>query len=264
MAQGEVADALAELERTRDRVLDGAMISPGDAVLDLGAGTGLLALGAVPRVGEDGDVYALDPSVDALEELRDAADAPQLWYLVGDAEVLPLPDRFVDVAVTRSVLIHVAHVEQAIGELRRVIRPRGRISLFEPLNRRATYMHDAIDWSALGELGERVVLDDRAFIERDPISQLDPDELAAALEREGFIDVRIEAEDVPDPWLVTEQSVDARLDAVGAPGHPSRRERWRARYTADEVEALVAHVKSHIGTTLPLSWVHLWLTARLL
>jgi arsenite methyltransferase len=263
MRDTEVADALAELERTRDRVLDGAGISHGDAVLDLGAGTGLLALGAVARVGEDGDVYALDPSVDALRELRRAADAPQLWYLIGDAEVLPLPDAFVDVAVTRSVLIYVADVERAVAELGRVVRPRGRISFFEPLNRRGTYLHDAIDWSALGELGERVVRDDRAFIERDPIAQLDSDELAAALERQGFIDVRVETEDVPDPWDVTEAGVDARLDAVGAPGHPSRRERWRSRYTADEVEALVAHVKSHVGTTLPLRWVHLWLTARL-
>ena len=183
MGELEVADALAELERTRDRVLDGASISPGDAVLDLGAGTGLLALGAVTRVGEDGDVYALDPSVDALAELRRAADAPQLWYLIGDAEVLPLPDACVDVAVTRSVLIYLAAVEQAVGELRRVVRPGGRVSF---------------------------------FIERDPMSQLDSPELAAALERVGFVDVRVETEDVRDPWHVTEESVDARLDAVGA------------------------------------------------
>jgi arsenite methyltransferase len=232
-------------------------------VLDLGAGTGLLALGAVVRAGEDGDVFALDISVDALEELRRAADAPQLWYLIGDAQVLPLPDAFVDVAVTRSVLIHVADVERAVWELRRVLRPRGRISFFEPLNRRGTYMHDAIDWSPLGELGERVVRDDRAFIERGPISQLDADELVAALERAGFADVRAETEDVDDPWLVTEESVDARLDSIGAPGQPSRRERWQSRYAASEVDALVAHVKSHVGTTLPLRWVHLWLTARL-
>jgi arsenite methyltransferase len=263
MTQAEIGDALAELERTRDRVLEGARISRGDAVLDLGAGTGLLALGAVVRVGDDGDVFALDPSVDALEELRRAAGAPQLWYLIGDADVLPLPDAFVDAAVTRSVLIYVEDIERAVTELRRVLRPRGRISFFEPLNRRATYMHDAIDWSPLGELGERVVRDDRAFIERDPISQLDADGLVAALEGAGFTDVRADVEDVLDPWLVTEESVEARLDAVGAPGHPSRRQRWQLRYRPDEVAALVHHVKSHLGTTLPLRWVHLWLTARL-
>jgi len=176
--------------------------------------------------------------------------------------VLPLPGGLIDVAVTRSVLIYVADVERAVLELRRVLRAGGRISFFEPLNRRATYVHDAIDWSPLGELGARVVRDDRAFIERDLISQLDADELVGALELAGFVEVRADAEDVDDPWLVTEESVDARLDAIGAPGHPSRRERWRSRYEPEEVELLVAHVKSLAGETLPLRWVHLWLTAR--
>jgi SAM-dependent methyltransferase len=177
--------------------------------------------------------------------------------------VLPIPAGLVDVAVTRSVLIYVADVEQAVRELRRVLRPGGRLSFFEPLNRRATYMHDAIDWSPLGELGARVVHDDRAHIDGDPISQLDADELVRALERAGFTAVRAVAEDVDDPWLVTEESVDARLDAVGAPGHLSRRQRWRSRYAPEEVDALVAHVRSHVGTTLSLRSVHLWLTARL-
>jgi arsenite methyltransferase len=262
MSDDEVATALAELERTRDRVLDGAAIRRGDAVLDVGAGTGLLALGAVERAGRDGDVFALDLSVGALEELRRSADAPTLWYLLGEAEVLPLPDAFVDVAVMRSVLIYVRDVEAAVQELRRVLRGGGRLSLFEPVNRRGTYMHDVIDWSPLDELGERVRRDDRAFIQQDPISQLDADELVAALERAGFVDVRADLEDVDEPWLVTEESVDARLDAIGAPGHPSRRERWQSRYPPEEVDALVAHVKSLVGETLPMRWVHLWLTAR--
>jgi SAM-dependent methyltransferase len=261
MTDAEVSAALADLERTRDRVLEGARIAPGDVVLDIGAGTGLLALGAVARTGDDGDVFAVDVSVDALDELRRCAGASTLWYLLGEAEVLPVPDAFVDVALTRSVLIYVADIEEAVRELRRVLRSGGRISLFEPLNARGTYMHDVIDWSPLGELGARVVRDDRAFIERDPISQLDADVLVAALERARFSDVHADIEDVDDPWLVTDESVDARLDAVGAPGHPSRRERWRSRYTAEEVDALVAHVKSFAGETLPLRWSHLWLTA---
>jgi arsenite methyltransferase len=239
MAEDEVTAALAELGRSRDRVLEAAAITRGATGLDLGAGTGLLTVGAAAHAGVDGDVYAVDVSVDALDALRRSEPAPTIWYLIGEAEVLPLPDEFVDVAVTRSVLIHVDDLRRVVAELRRVLRRGGRISLFEPLNRRGTYLHDVVDWSPLGELGERELL-----------------------ERAGFDDVRAELETVDDPWSVTDEGIEARLDAVGAPGLPTRRERWQSRYTPDEVDTLVGHLRSLAGSTLPLRWVHLWLTAR--
>ena len=48
------------------------------------------------RAGDDGDVIALDPSVDALERLEAAVRDPRLWFLLGDAEIVPLPDSSVD------------------------------------------------------------------------------------------------------------------------------------------------------------------------
>ena len=51
------------------------------------------------RAGEDGDVIALDPSVDALERLEAAVRDPRLWFLLGDAEIVPLPDSSVDEVV---------------------------------------------------------------------------------------------------------------------------------------------------------------------
>ena len=83
---------------------------PGDTVLDVGSGLGLLTLAAHDRIG-DGWVIAVDPSVGALEELlrlAHEAKANGIMYLVGDAEVLPLPDASIDAAVLRSVLVHVA------------------------------------------------------------------------------------------------------------------------------------------------------------
>src|SRR5206468_6740661 len=68
-SEEEIANALEQLEGWRDRVLDGAQLEPGETVVDVGAGTGLLALGALERVGADGEVLAIDVSVDALEEL---------------------------------------------------------------------------------------------------------------------------------------------------------------------------------------------------
>ena len=111
-------------------MLDGARLAEGDDVLDLGATDALLTFGALERIG-DGWVYAVDPSVEALEELERQAEqirAAGIAYLVGDACVLPLPDASVDAAVARS-LSSVEDVDEAARELRRVLRAGGRVSL---------------------------------------------------------------------------------------------------------------------------------------
>lgn len=261
LEQGQ-ADAAALAEAVR--VLDGAALGPGDTVLDLGAGLGLLTLGARERIG-DGWVIAVDPSAAALEELLRIAHetgATGIMYLVGEAEVLPLPDAAVDAAVVRSVLVHVADTGAAVGELARVVRPGGRLSLREPLNRGGTYLSTAVDWTAVGELGTRLrTLWDEAAA-ADPLQRLDADALVRRLEASGFVEVSATVEDPGERWLVTDESVDARLDAVGAPGAPSLRARWLAAFTTAEVDILVAHLKSLAGTTVEFRRPQLFLRAR--
>jgi SAM-dependent methyltransferase len=127
-----------ELGRVRNRVLAGARLRKGMSVLDIGAGTGLLALEARRRVGASGRVLALDVSLDALRRCRRATSAEsmaaQLTSVVGDALALPLRDGCVDAVVARSVLIYVRDKPSAARELYRVVRPGGRVSIFEPIN----------------------------------------------------------------------------------------------------------------------------------
>jgi SAM-dependent methyltransferase len=261
LAQGEVdAQMVAEAER----VLEAAALRPGDTVLDVGSGLGLLTLSALDRIG-DGWVIAVDSSVGALEELlrlAHAANANGIMYLVGDAEVLPLPDASIDAAVLRSVLVHVADVGAAVGELARVLRPAGRLSLREPLNRAGTYLSTAVDWSPLGGLGERVVALWEEFAATDPLQRLDAEALAAAFAGAGFVELRSSVEDPGDEWLVTVESVEARLDARGGPGHPTLRERWQAAFAPDDVSALVSHLRGLAGETIAFRRPQLYLSAR--
>jgi len=94
------------LARVRDRVLREAKLRPGERIVDLGAGTGLLALEARRRVKGSGYVVAIDISGDALSECRrqaePAEDVALLACVVGDAVHLPLASQSVDVVVTRS------------------------------------------------------------------------------------------------------------------------------------------------------------------
>jgi arsenite methyltransferase len=253
---------LRHLAHVRDRVLENARLQPGDDVLDLGAGTGLLTFGAQDRIG-DGWVFAVDPTVDALEELlRGAheADMAGVMYLLGDAEVIPLPDESVDACVTRSVLTYVADVDTAAAELHRVLRPGGRLSLCEPIMGKGTNLVTTVDWSPLGpDLAGRVAAEWERYAASSPMMQLDDRELARALDAAGFQEVEVEIEVLDDDWHVNERTVDVRLDAIGAAGEPSLRQRWERELPNADVERLVERLRSLAGQTLtfrrPLAWV---------
>lgn len=134
------------------RVLDGARIADADRVLDVGAGTGLIALAAAGRTGPRGRVVAVDISRDALAECRAGAKAEghaAVGCVGGQATLLPFPDRSFDVIVTRSVLIYVADKPAAVAEMSRVLRPGGRISVFEPVNSAAKRLKLSRDPSGL-------------------------------------------------------------------------------------------------------------------
>ena len=252
----EVRGALDELGQKRDRILDAAEITPGETVADVGAGTGLLTLGAVDRVGPDGEVFAIDVSADALEELRARAHAPNIWYLIAAAEALPLPDTSVDAVVTRSVLIYVADKAEAASEFFRVLRSGGRASLFEPINSRNLRLWQAVDFSPLGKLGERLrEWNDAIFANPlDPRLDFDETDLERFFAEAGFEDVRVllGADD-------HEVAAERYVNQVGAPGRPTLLERWRTDFAPEEVERLVAFLH---GRTIRVRYPHAFLRAR--
>jgi arsenite methyltransferase len=224
-------------------------------VADVGAGTGLLTLGAVKRVGPDGEVIALDISVDALEELRANTAVANISYLVGLADVLPLRDQSVDAVVTRSVLIYVDDKAEAAREFARVLRPGGRVSLFEPINKHNLLLTEAVDVEPLGELGDRLRAWNEAFsTSDDPMLNFDESDLERFFADAGLVDVRVDLgadeQDIPG---------ERYLNQVGAPGRPTLLERWRDAFPEEDVERLAAFLTER---TVPARWPHAFVTAR--
>jgi arsenite methyltransferase len=225
-------------------------------VADVGAGTGLLTLGAVDRVGPDGDVIALDVSVDALEELRARTGAANISYLVGQADVLPLRDASVDAVVTRSVLIYVEDKGEAAHEFARVLLPGGRVSLFEPINKDNLLLTDAVDLGPLGELGDRLRAWNEAFYtdSDDPMLTFDESDLERFFTDAGLTDVHVDvgADEHEIPG-------ERYLNQVGAPGRPTLLERWRDAFAPDDVDRLAAFITER---AVPARWPHAFVTAR--
>lgn len=114
--------ALAELE-----------VRPGDTVLDLGCGPGADLLAFADAAGPTGRVIGIDKDPALVEQaVRRTENRPTVEIRTGDIHVLDLPDDSVDRAHTDRVLQHVADPGAVLREIRRVLRPGGRIVLAEP------------------------------------------------------------------------------------------------------------------------------------
>jgi demethylmenaquinone methyltransferase/2-methoxy-6-polyprenyl-1,4-benzoquinol methylase len=102
-------------------------VQPGDRVLDACCGTGDLAVAA--RAAGAASVVGLDFSEAMLERAR--RKAPDLAFIQGDALALPFQDASFDVAVVGFGIRNVSDLEQGVRELRRVLRPDGRLGILE-------------------------------------------------------------------------------------------------------------------------------------
>jgi ubiquinone/menaquinone biosynthesis C-methylase UbiE len=105
-----------------------AALRPGERVVDVACGTGIVARLAVERVGAHGAVAGVDINPGMLAVARGVAPADTAidWY-EASAEALPLPDESFDVALCQLGLQFVADKPAALREMRRVLTPGGRL-----------------------------------------------------------------------------------------------------------------------------------------
>jgi ubiquinone/menaquinone biosynthesis C-methylase UbiE len=118
----------------RRLVVEALQLRGGEAVLDVGAGPGLLACEMADAVGPDGSVRGVDPSDSMLaiaERRRASADGDRVGFVRGDAGQLPFADDSFDAAVSTQVYEYVADMPAALAEVRRVLRPGGRLLVLD-------------------------------------------------------------------------------------------------------------------------------------
>lgn len=115
----------------RERILSLAGLDAGDVVLDVGCGTGTLAIAAARRVGASGVVCGLDASPPMIARARRKARKAGLAvdFQVAVAENLPFPDRRFDVVLSTLMLHHLPRKarQQCAKEIGRVLKMGGRV-----------------------------------------------------------------------------------------------------------------------------------------
>lgn len=194
-------DFLAPL---RDRVLGNASLNEGQTLLDVGAGDGLIAFGALDLVGDDGMVVFGDISQDLLDHSRSLAErigvVDRCRFLRAPADDLgELKDASVDAVTTRSVLIYVEHKRRAFEEFHRVLKPGGRLSIAEPINSftypEPEHLFMGFDVTPVSDLASKI----REIYRRhqppgDPMMDFDERDLIAFADRAGFGEIHLTLE----------------------------------------------------------------------
>ena len=115
----------------RERMMQLARLDAGDTVLDVGCGTGTLAIAAKKRVGSAGAVFGIDasPAMVARATSKSARAGIDVTFTNAFVQALPFPDARFDAVLSTLMLHHLPRQvrRQCAAEIRRVLKPRGRL-----------------------------------------------------------------------------------------------------------------------------------------
>jgi demethylmenaquinone methyltransferase / 2-methoxy-6-polyprenyl-1,4-benzoquinol methylase len=169
-----------------------ANVKNGDRVLDIAGGTGDLALAFAPKVGATGQVVHTDINEAMLREGRNRLlDAGiSVPTLACDAEHLPFADAYFDVITVAFGLRNMTHKDAALGEMRRVLKPGGKLLVLE-FSKVAKPLEKIYDWysfKVLPKLGKLVANDDASYQYLAESIRMHPDQdtLKAMMLKGGF------------------------------------------------------------------------------
>src|SRR5262245_51615053 len=174
----------------RRAVREALAARPGERILDMGCGPGFYSSELAVDVGPTGCVFGVDLSPANIDlAARRCAGLANVEFREGEASSLPMEDSCVDAAISVQVLEYVADVPAALSELRRVLRPGGRVVVWD------------VDWATVSwhsadpERMVRVLAAwDQHLAHRSVARALGP-----ALQAAGFVEVAARAH----PMLVT-------------------------------------------------------------
>lgn len=244
------------LRPIRDRVLRGAGLPEGETLLDVGAGDGLIAFGALDLLGAEGRVVFSDVSQDLLDHSRTLAEemevAGRCEFVLAPADDLDdIEDDSVDAVTTRSVLIYVDDKRRAFEEFYRVLGPGGRLSIFEPINTFAypepSHLFQGFDVTPIQDLARKVraVYEAIQPYDTDPMLNFDERDLFDLAEAAGFeqvyLDYEAELTSGKPRWGITDW--EQLLRVSGNPKIPTLGEAMNEALTPEEAERFAAHLR---------------------
>lgn len=202
-----------------EELLDRAAIRSGDRVLELACGPGGAGLSAAARVGPDGEVVLSDVAEQMTAIAADRAAArgiTNVRTLVLDLEEIDQPDASYDVVLCREGLMFALDPARAVGEIRRVLRTDGRVSIAVWGPRARNPWLGVVFDAVSAQIGQPVPPPGIP----GPFSLGDGERVAQLLRTAGFTDVTVTEHDTPlragsfDEWWGRTSSLAGPLATI--------------------------------------------------
>ena len=254
----------------RDKVLSHASLKEGETLLDVGCGDGLIAFGALEKVQASRVIFS-DISQDLLDHSQSLAREMQIsercTFLLASADDLhAIEAESVEVVTTRSVLIYVPAKQKAFHEFFRVLKPKGRLSIFEPINRfswpEPPHLFNGYDVTPVTEIADKLkdLYNRIQPLDSDPMMDFDERDLLVFAEKAGFSEINLELQVQVNPrpnigdW-------EAFIHYAGNPKIPTLEEAMSQVLTAEEIEKFTAHLRPLVDAgqgTSRMALAYLW------
>lgn len=184
---------------------------PGERVLDLACGTGVVSRLVAPLVAPGGSVVGLDVSPAMLDIARStplAEGSVGVEWVQANATEIPLPDDDVDVVVCQQGLQFFPDRDRSVSEMHRVLRPGGRLAISVWRSLAHNTVPNALNEAMLARLGVPAGA--------APFSLGDEDDLRRMLVDAGFTDISIEEETAPATFESSKLYVDVLVEGGAA------------------------------------------------
>jgi len=246
---------LEHMKPVRDKVLANAQLKPGETLLDVGTGDGLIGFGALEKVGADGNVIFSDISEKLLDVCKECATETgflsQCEFLKADATDFSMVEsESIDAVTTRSVIIYIQEKQRAFEEFFRVLKKGGRVSMFEPIAKLSTAFVDksnrylGYDVGPIKDLMKKIYeLYKNEKGAQSTMGDFDERDLIKMLEKAGFEFVHLELDVTLGNAGFLSGNWEMFYNSSPNPLVPTLRTEVETALTPGERERFIAHLK---------------------
>jgi SAM-dependent methyltransferase len=235
----------------RNKVLQNGSIRDDDVLLDVGTGAGLIAFGALESTAA-GKVIFSDISQTLLDHTQSVAkkanwDARCDFVLASAEDLSPINPSSVDVVTVCCVLIHVSAKQSAFNEFYRVLKPGGRLSIFEPINSLSLLESEnsfsGFDVTAVSALARRLkaIYYGKQPPATDPMLNFDERKLVEFAQGAGFASMELEFHIKTERPKISDWETLVRRPPN--PRAPNLEAAMKEAFSSDEQEIFVAHLR---------------------